>query len=141
MALAAHPTKVYLKASGSAVSGGDEVDGVNKNSIKINGEQLDVSKFKSDAGWRLFIQGLKGATMEISGFAVPADGPQNLARTSLLTYADLWCTILANPGGTTGQKGFVAQVDVESYNQDGDVGGLVTFTTSLKVTGAVAVDS
>lgn len=141
MALAAHPTKVYLKASAGSVVSGDEVDGINKNSLKINGEQLDTSIFKSDAGWRKFAQGLKNATMDLSGFVIPTDAPQSLIRSSLLTYADLWLTIEANPTGSTGLKGFTAQVMVESYNQDADVAGLVSFTASFKVTGAVAVDS
>lgn len=141
MALAAHPTKVYFKAANTMPSGGDECDGINKNSMKFNGEQLDVSIFKSDAGWRKFVQGLKNGTMEVSGFVVPTDAPQSLIRSSYFTYADLWCTIEANPSGSTGLKGFNAQVMVESYNQDADVGGLVTFTASLKITGTPVVDS
>jgi predicted secreted protein len=137
MPLAAHLTQLYLKAAATAVGAGDEVDGITKESIKINGEQLDTTDFKDTSGWHTYIQGLKGASVEISGQVEPGDGPQSLLRSSLLTYADLWCEIQRNPTGGSGLKGFRGQVMVESYSEDGDPSTVQTFSASLKFTGAV----
>lgn len=140
-ATAAYGTIIYIKTTGSSFGGGDEINGVNKNSIKINGTQLDVTKFKGQLAWQEFVQGLKGASIDLSGFVDRGDAPQNLIRTKLLTPGALFCEILSTPGGSTGSKGFVAAVNVESYTEDGDVAGLQNWSSTLRVTGAVAVDS
>lgn len=136
MPLAAHPSVIYLKASGAGFVSGDEVDGITKAGIKINGEQLDTTDFKDTTAWHTFIQGLKNGTIDFSFMVEPADAPQSLMRSSLLTYADLWTQVLRNPTGGANVKGFQAQVMVESYNEDVDVGGLVLGSASLRITGA-----
>lgn len=138
MALPAHLTVVYLKASAAAVGAGDEVDGITKEDIKINGEQLDTTDFKDTSAWHTFIQGLKNGSIEVSGQVEPTDAPQNLIRSSLITYADLWCEIQRFPAGSSGQKGFRGQVMVESYNESGDPSSVVTFSATLRFTGAAA---
>lgn len=137
MALAAHPTVIYLKASAAGWAAGDEVDGITKAGIKINGEQLDTTDFKDASAWHTFIQGLKNGTIDLSFMVEPADAPQTLLRTDLLTYADLYTQVLRNPSAGANLKGFQAQVMVESYNEDVDVAGLVMGSASLRITGAV----
>jgi predicted secreted protein len=135
MASAGHLVVVYLKASAAAVGAGDEVDGVTKEDIKINGEQLDTTDFKDTTGWHTFIQGLKNGSIELSG-QVENDAPQNLIRSSLLTYADLWCEIQRTPSAGAGFKGFRGQVMVESYSESADPAGTVNWSATLRLTGA-----
>jgi hypothetical protein len=135
--LAAHPTVIYLKNANTGFVAGDEVDGITKASVKINGEQLDTTDFKDTTAWHTFIQGLKNGTIEFSFMVEPSDAPQSLMRSSLLTYADLWTQVLRNPSGGAGFKGFQSQVMVESYSEDVDVAGLVVGSASLRMTGAV----
>lgn len=137
MPLPAHLTVIYLKASAAAVGAGDEVDGINKNDLKVNGEQLDSTDFKDTSGWHTYVQGLKNGQIDISGMVEPADAPQTLLRTSLFTYADLWCEIQRNPTGGANLKGFRGQVMVETYSESGDPSSLANFSASLKFTGAV----
>lgn len=140
MAIAAHPSVVYFKASSGSAGGSDESDGITAFDVKINGEQLDTTDMKDTSAWHTFLQGLKGATLSFSGQVEAADAPQNLLRSSLLTYADLWCTLHRNPSGSSGQKGFKGQVMVEEYSENGEVAGLVEFSVSLRITGAVTAE-
>lgn len=140
MALAAHPSVVYFKATSGSASSGDEADGINAFNIKINGELLDTTDFKDTSGWHSFIQGLKGADVSFDGQVEAGDAPQSLLRSSLLTYADLWCTLHRNPTGGSGAKGFKAQVVIESYEEKGSVDGIAEFSCSMKVTGAVSAE-
>ncbi len=140
-ATAAYGTIIYAKTAGTGFGSGDEVAGVSKNSLKINGAQLDVTAFKGQLGWMEFVQGLKGASLDLSGFVDRGDSPQNLIRTTLLVPAALYLQVLSTPSGSTGSKGFLASVNVESYSEDGDVNGLQNWSASFKVTGAVTVDA
>lgn len=137
MPIPAHLTVIYLKASAAGVVAGDEVDGVNKDDLKVNGEQLDSTDFKDTSGWHTYVQGLKNAQIDLSGQLEPTDAPQTLLRSSLLTYADLWCEIQRNPTGGAGFKGFRGQVMVESYSESGSPETLVTWSAAMKFTGAV----
>jgi hypothetical protein len=139
MPLAAHASVIYLKAAAVGWGAGDEVDGITKAGVKINGEQLDTTDFKDTSAWHTFIQGLKNGTIEFSFMVEPSDAPQSLLRSSLLAYADLWTQVLRNPTGGANLKGFQSQVMVESYSEDVDVAGLVVGSASLRMTGAVTL--
>lgn len=141
MSTAAHTTQFYLKSSAGAVSGADEVDGVNKVGLTMNGDSLETTDFKDTSAWRTFIQGLKGAEFKGDGQVEPTDAPQNLIRSSFLSGADIFATYLRTPAATTGNKGFIATCKVENYEEQPEVAGVVPFNFTLRVTGAVAVDA
>lgn len=143
MATAGHTTQFYLKDGSGSVSGSDEVNDVTKVSLSVNGEQVDITKFKDTDAFRRFLTTLKNWDMKVDGFVDPTDSPQNLIRTKWLigTPTNLYATYLRTPSATTGNKGFKGEVNVESYEESPEVGGVVPFSATLKGTGAIAVDS
>lgn len=138
MSTAGHTTQFYLNTSASY---GTEVDGIKKVTLSLNGAQLDTTDLKDSTGWHTFAQGLKGADIKVEGDVEPADTYQNYIRSKFLDGGTLYARYLRTPSASTGAKGFDAQVNVESYEESVDTEGLVSFSASLKVTGAVAVDS
>lgn len=143
MSTAGHTTLFYLKDGSGAAGGGDEVNDVNKVTFSVNGEQVDITKFKDTDSFRRFLTTLKNWELKVEGFVDPTDSPQNLIRTKWLsgTPTNLYATYLRTPAATTGNKGFKGEVNVESYEESPEVGNVVPFSASLKGTGAVAVDS
>lgn len=140
MSLAGHGTVIYLKASSASAVAGDEVDGVKSASVNINGELLDITDFKDTSGWHSRLQGLKDSTLELSGDTERADAPQTLLRSAILDGSSVWATVHTNPAGGANAKGYKAEYKVESYNEDSAVEDLVTFSATLKSTGAVALE-
>lgn len=106
MAVAAHPTKVYVKASAAAPSGTDEVAGITSATLNQSADLLDVTAFKDTSGWRQKLLGLLDGNIDISGFAEFADAPQSLIRSSLISGASICVQVELNPSGSAGQKGF-----------------------------------
>lgn len=143
MSTAGHTTQFYLKNASGAVSGSDEVNDVNKVSFSVNGEQVDITKFKDTDSFRRFLTTLKNGSFKVEGFVDPTDSPQNLIRTKWIsgTPANLWATYLRTPAATTGNKGFTAEVNVENYEESPEVGNVVPFSADLKITGVIAVDA
>lgn len=140
-ATAGYLAKLSLNTTGAPFAAGDEVGGINKESMKVNRNQLDITQFKNQLGWHEFIAGLGGATFDISGYVDRANAPQELLRTKLLTPNNLFFQALGNTAGSTGSKGFQGQVWVENYQEDLDVNNLYVFNATLRVTAAVAIDS
>lgn len=141
MSTAGHTTQFYLKSSAGSVSGSDEVDGVMKVSLSGSAEQLETTDFKDTSAFRTFISGLRGAEFKVDGQVEPTDAPQNLIRSAWLAGTTIYATFLRTPAGTTGNKGFTAAVNVESYEEAPEVNNVVPFSAGLRVTGAVAVDA
>lgn len=143
MSTAGHTTQFYLKNASGAVAGSDEVNDVTKVTFSVNGEQIDITKFKDTDSFRRFLTTLKTWDMKVEGFVDPTDAPQNLIRTKWLsgTPANLYMTYLRTPAASTGSKGFVGEVNVEGYEESPEVGNVVPFSASLKGTGAAAVDA
>lgn len=141
MALAGHPMKFYWKASGSAPSGTDEVDGINNVTYSPNVDLLDVTDFKDTSAAKLKLAGLKDGTISISGDLEMSDAPQALIRTNAGDGVSGWASCHFNPSGATGSKGFIVECKVESFEISASVDGKVEFTASLSFTGSPAVDS
>ncbi|MBL8924124.1 MAG: hypothetical protein JNJ54_35035 [Myxococcaceae bacterium] len=136
MAVAAHPTKVYVKASAAAPSGSDEVAGIKTCSLNQEANLLDVTTFKDTSGWHQKLLGLLDGTVDMSGFAEFADAPQSLIRSSLLSGASIWVQVEFNPSGSAGQKGFQVECKVASANHSGDLEDVVAFEASFQFTAA-----
>jgi predicted secreted protein len=140
-ATAGYTSKVSFNTSGSPFAGGDECDGINKSSMKLNGMQLDVTQFFGQLGWKQSVAGLKGGSFSVDGYVDRSNAPQELIRTKFLTPGTLWFQMLSIPANSTGTKGWQASVLVQDYSESTDVQGLVTFSATLNITGAAAVDS
>lgn len=136
MAVAAHPTLVYVKATNAAAVGGDEVAGITSCTNGQSADLLDVTAFKDTSGWRQRILGLLDGTVEMSGMAEFGDAPQSLIRSSLLSGASIWVTIHFNPAGSAGQKGFQVECKVASANHSSELEDKVAFDASFSFTAA-----
>lgn len=141
MALAGHPVKIYAKASGTAPSGSDEVDGINNVTYSPKLDLLDVTDFKDTSGAKLKLGGLKDGSISLAGDFEPSDAPQALLRTAAGDGSSVWISTHFNPSGSTGTKGFIVECKVESFDISAAVEGKAEFSCSLQFTGAPSVDS
>ena len=121
------------KSFGTTISvGGSAVGGV--TSITRSGADrnfIDATNHSSTDGYREFLPGLKdGGTCEISGHYDAADAGQDLLRTAADTIRAVVITL---PNSVT--IGFNAYV--QPPDEDIPLDDMVTFTASLKVTGAI----
>jgi predicted secreted protein len=136
MAVAAHPVKVYVKASAAAPSGSDEVAGIKSCTLNQSADLLDVTTFKDTSGWRQKLLGLLDGSVEMSGHAEFADAPQSLIRSSMLSGASIWVQVEFNPSGSAGQKGFQVECKVASANHASELDGTSDFDASFQFTAA-----
>lgn len=140
-ATAGYLAKLSVNITSFVFAGGDEIGGLNKESMKLNGNMLDTTQFKNQLGWHEFIMGLRGGTFDISGYVDRSNAAQELFRTKFLTPTLLYFQVLGNTAGSTGSKGFQGNAFVENYQEDVDVNGLYQFNVTLRVTAAVGVDT
>lgn len=136
MAVAAHPTKVYVKSSASAPSGSDEVAGITSATLNQTADLLDVTDFKDTSGWKKRILGLLDGTIDLSGMAEFADAPQSLIRSSLLSGVSIWVQVEFNPSGASLAKGFQVECKVASANHASELEDKVSFDASFVFTAA-----
>jgi predicted secreted protein len=140
MAVAAHPIKVYAKASSAAAVAGDEVADIRSVSSSITPNLLDVTNFKDTSGAMQRILGLLDSEFTLDGFFVGNDAPQNLLRASALNGASVWITLHANPSGGVGEKGYKVECKVSGFEFGGAVDGVATFSCSVQGNGAPALE-
>lgn len=140
MAVAAHPTKVYVKSTNAAPIAGDEVKGITSATLNQTADLLDVTDFSDTSGWRKRILGLLDGTVELSGFAEFGDAPQSLIRSSLISGASIWVSVEFNPLGSAGQKGFQVECKVGSANHGGEIADVASFDASFSFTAALNPD-
>jgi predicted secreted protein len=136
MAVAAHPTLVYVKATNAAAVSGDEVLGISSATLNQSADLLDVTDFKDTTGWRKRILGLLDGTVELSGMAEFADAPQSLIRSSFLSGASIWVTVQFNPAGAALAKGFQVECKVAAVNHSSELEDKVAFDASFSFTAA-----
>lgn len=131
MAIAAHSVPVYVKASSSAPSAGDLVDGIKDITAKDSRTMLDTTDFLDSSGAKTKLAGLLDASISLSGDYEQSDAPQALLRSSYTSGATVYITLL--PDGT---NGYTYPCIVESYDVKAGVDGLVEFSASLVGNGA-----
>lgn len=124
--------------SASFLLGTNVVAHLKNVSVSIDGDTLDITSFDS-AGFREFIAGLRGGTIDISG---DFDSADTTGQVALLT-AQLAGTTL-----TTTQKpkilwdgvnGITADGVISSLSIDAAVDGIVGFSCSITADGTIAV--
>jgi hypothetical protein len=133
MPVAAHLRKLYVKATNVAPSAGDEVDGAKDFSFSSTRDVLDTTDYK-DGDTRTKAVGLRDGSGSIGGDWEPADAVQTLLRTAFGAGTTAYVTSL--PDGT---NGFTYPVLVESVEEGGGVGDLVTASFGITQNGAAIV--
>jgi len=128
-----------LKGCNASFSlGSNVVAELNNISNPLTADSLDVTTFDSNC-LREFLAGLRSGTIDITGFYDPTDTTGQVAMlTAFLAGTTLTTTqkpkILWN-----GTNGIEADAIVTSYNVDAAVDGLVNFSATLQLTGAITV--
>jgi predicted secreted protein len=105
-------------------------------SLAIDVDTADTTTFGST--WKSAIAGLPGAKMTLKGDYDPtaSTGPASAIFACITGGAPV--AVVHKPGGTlTGQRTNSFNAIVTNYTEDSPVGGVVTFSASLLVTGAV----
>ena len=136
MALPAHPSLVYAKASATTAVSGDELDGINSVTYSPSVNLLDITDFKDTSGAKLKLAGLIDGSLQLAGDLEIADAPQALLRSSMVSGASVWMTIHFNPSGSASSKGFQVECKVESFEISASVDGKAEFSCSLQFSGA-----
>lgn len=103
-------------------------------SLTRNGDTLDVTTFGDSD--REFIQGLRSATITISGYFDPtaSTGPDAVLATSFADADGVAFSLVFGTGTTVTYAGSCL---VASYETTAAVDGLIAFSASLTATGAI----
>lgn len=133
--------KVHISTDDGATY--NEMDGIKSHGFKPAREMLDVTDTKdgdgSGNGWRKFKAGLKDGGVDLSGDLEEADANgQNALRTAWENGTEIKIRLEENPAAVAGKKGYDVPCLVESYEVNGEVGGTVEFSATLKINGAPA---
>lgn len=129
--VAAHAAKVEYSATLAGTY--TEIDGINKGSIKLNGESLDTTDFKDTSAFRTKIASLRNASGSMSGDYEPADVPEAAIIAAWLAGTNVFIKVL--PDGT---KGFLGEAVITNIGLDADVGGKAAISIDWEFTGAVS---
>lgn len=103
-------------------------------SLTRNGDTLDVTTFGDSD--REFIQGLRSATITISGYFDPtaSTGPDAVLATAFADADGVAFVLVFGTGTTVTYSGSCL---VASYETTAAVDGLIAFSASLTATGAI----
>lgn len=103
-------------------------------SLTRNGDTLDVTTFGDSD--REFIQGLRSATITISGYFDPtaSTGPDAVLATAFADADGVAFSLVFGTGTTVTYSGSCL---VASYETTAAVDGLIAFSASLTATGAI----
>ena len=120
----------------SFLVGANEVASLSNISNSITGDSLDVTTFDSSCT-REFIQGLKSGQMSISGYYDPTDSTGQAALITAVLNGDN----VDNPKFLVdATHGFTAESSVVTgVTIDGEVSGLINFSATLQLSGAISV--
>lgn len=105
-------------------------------SNSITGDSLDVTTFDSSCT-REFIQGLKSGQMSIKGYYDPTDtNGQAALITAILNGSNVDDPkfLVDSTHGITAESSVVTSVSI-----DGEVSGLINFSATLQLSGAITV--
>lgn len=104
-------------------------------SLSRNGDTLDVTTFGDSD--REFIQGLRSATITLSGYFDPtaSTGPDAVLDAAYGDADGVPFSLVFGPSGTT--VTYAGNALVASYETSAAVDGLIAFSASLTTTGAI----
>ena len=136
MTVAAHPAKIYFKATSGTPTGSDEVDGINDFSAQSSKTMLDTTDFKDTSGVKTKMAGLEDGSFSISGDYESGDTVQVLLRSTFDAGATAYLTIEFDPTASAGSRGYKYPVILESYDARGSADGKAEFSCSMSINGA-----
>jgi hypothetical protein len=122
--------KVYVKSTNVAPSAGDEIVKVTDTSDPWSRDHVDTTGFSDDI-YKTSMPTLIDVSLSVNGFEDMSDTPQGLLRSSLISGAKVYLTILHD-----GTNGFTYGAYVTGYERKGAVGEANQFTANLTMDGA-----
>ena len=128
-----------MHGSGAVVTldGEDLSDWVNNTEFPRGADMHDVTTYGS-GGSKEFAAGLKdGGTITISGFFDSETGGPSDVIEPLVGEAPV--VFIWQAGSTVGDKTKTVSVLVASYTESTPVGGFITFSADLQMTGGVTI--
>ena len=140
MAVAAHPTKFYVKVDNTTAVAGDEVAGINTLDFGPSIDLLDITDFMDTSGAKKKLAALTDGSVSCGGDLDMTSAPANLIRSSMLTGASIWVTVHFNPTGSASQRGFKVECKVASYKVSAKVDGKAEFSADLQFNGTPALE-
>jgi predicted secreted protein len=108
------------------------IDGTTSASDSDGIDELDVSDLADQDGFRRFIMGLRGVTIQLEQDLIYGDTQQDALRTAFAARTTVFIQYL--PDGTNGAKG---EFFVTSINKSTPVDGKATASVALRLTGAL----
>jgi predicted secreted protein len=131
-ATAGSKSKFYVGTTSAAITG--EVEGINSLDCSFNGDKLDTTAFKNNAGYRKKMLGLKDITLTASGDGDHTDTTgQNVIRSAFANGTDLYVKYL--PDGVNGWS-FKA---IPNFKENGSVDGKHEVSFDFESDGAPTV--
>jgi hypothetical protein len=132
MALAGHAATLRIRTSSGIGTSGDDVDGVDQFSLNRVREELETTDLKDGAD-RVYILGLKGGEVPVSGDYESGDTPQGRMLTAFGDGSSVWAVVLWD-----GAAGQMVECKVPKFDLEASVSGKVRFSATLRLTGAVS---
>jgi len=121
------------------VAGADLSDFCNSADLSIDVDTADTTTFQQT--WKTALTGAAGGKVELKGDYDPTEttGPADVL--SALIGADPFAVTVYPGGNVQGQGSRAFNAILTNYGESSPVGGVVTFSASLMVTGAVTFDT
>ena len=127
--------------SASFSLGANSVAELTNISNAFTGDSLDTTNFDSSC-MRSFIAGLRGGTIDISGFYDPTDTNGQVAMFTAFLAGNVLGDDSDKPIFLVdATHGFTANGIITSYSVDASVDGLVGFSASIQLTSTITVVS
>lgn len=119
--------RVYITTSGSSTA----IVGETSSNLNLSADMIEVSD-KSSA-WKQYIAGMKGGTLDVTVYADSSDAAQMALLRSLIDGdANVSCVV-----GVSADEGYAFNALVSSIGESNDMGGAVTRSITLQITGEV----
>lgn len=132
MATAGHAAALRIRTTSGIGTSADNVDGASETALNRTRDELETTDLAGGAD-KTFILGLKGAEIPISGDYESGDTPQGRLLTAHDDGSSVYAVILYD-----GTSGWMVECKVPVFNLNISVGDKVTFSATLRATGAVA---
>jgi predicted secreted protein len=118
--------RLYVKVSGKETP----LAGESSSNLNLSADVVEVSD-KGNA-WKEYLAGMKGGTVDATLYADTEDAAQHAVLNALMVGEKVSCL-----WGTPEEGGYTFEAIVTSLGESADIGGAVTRSISMQITGAV----
>ena len=118
--------RLYVKASGTDTP----LAGESSSNLNLSADVIEVSG-KGNA-WKEYLAGMKGGTVDATLYADTEDAAQNAVLNALMVGEKVSCI-----WGKIDETGYSFEAVVTSLGESADIGGAVTRSISMQITGEV----